>query len=126
MIIFDDPPREPDEKEIFIDDVDRLVLRCYPDHEGQHPIFEKFGMRTGGMYDTWLYTKDWRQLPEIEKWKYVALCSLYWESMYEYRYNQREYAEYKNHLWEMKEKHPELSTEILKTLKYLQKKEQRH
>lgn len=122
MIVFDSPPREPDEKEIFIDDIDKLVLRCYPNHEGQHPIFEKFGFRTGGLCDNWQRTKDWKQLPEIEKWKYVALCSLYWENMYEYWLDKERYEVYKNHLRESAKKKPEFKI----TLKELEAKETRN
>ena len=85
MRYFSLPPTPPNEKEIFIDDVDKLVMQTYPDHEGQHPLFKKFGTRTGGFTDAWVRTQDWQNLPEVEKWKYVALCSLYWQEVYQYR-----------------------------------------
>jgi hypothetical protein len=98
MQIFSKPPQRPNEDEIFNKTVDELVEESYPDHEGQHPLFKKFGVRTGGICDTWLYTKDWQDLPEIDKWKYIALCALYWEKQYEYWYEKKEYQEYLNHL----------------------------
>ena len=80
----------------FVSDDDFLecvekVVESYPDDEGQHPLFKKFDVRTGGLYDTWIYTKDWNQLSETEKWKYVALCALSWKKQYEYWLEKEEY-----------------------------------
>lgn len=94
MIISSSPPIPPKEEDIFIDDVDKLVIQVYPNHEGQHALFKKFGARTGGICDTWYRTSDWKNLSELEKWKYVALCSLYWEKMYSYWYEKEEYEKY--------------------------------
>ena len=91
MRIFNEEPKPPKDEDIFIDDVNVLVKKSYPDHEGQHPLFKKFGTRTGGFFDTWIYTKDWDQLSETEKWKYVALCALYWEKQYKYWLEKEEY-----------------------------------
>lgn len=98
MQIFSKAPRHPDEDEIFNKTVDELVEESYPDHEGQHPLFKKFGVRTGGIYDTWLYTKDWQDLPEVDKWKYIALCALYWEKQYAYWLDKKEFNQYLEHL----------------------------
>lgn len=100
MQIFSKAPKHPDENEIFSKTVDELVEESCPDHEGQHPLFKKFGVRTGGIYDTWLYTKDWRDLPEIDKWKYVALCALYWEKQYAYQVDEEHFNKYLEHLKE--------------------------
>ena len=94
MKFFTQAPIKPEDKDIFIDDVDQLVLQVFPDHEGQHPLFEKFGTRTGGFCDTWERTKDWKNLTETEKWKYVALCSLYWERQYQYWLDCKEYKDF--------------------------------
>lgn len=94
MRFFTQAPVKPNDEDIFIDDVDKLVLQVYPDYEGQHPLFKKFGIRTGGICDTWLRTDDWKDLSETEKWKYVALCSLYWEKTYEYWFECKEYNEF--------------------------------
>ena len=94
MRFFNKAPARPKEEDIFIDDVDRLVLQTYPEHEGQHPLFKKFGTRTGGICDTWSRTNDWKNLTETEKWKYVALCALYWEHQYQYWNECREYEEF--------------------------------
>ncbi len=93
MRFFDHVPIKPKDEDIFIDDVDKLVLQVYPDHESQHPLFKKFGTRTGGFVDTWLRTDNWENLSELEKWKYVALCSLYWEKTYKYWLECKEYNE---------------------------------
>ena len=92
--IFTNPPEAPNEKEIFIDDVDKLVEQVCPFHEGQHPLFKKFGVRISGICDFWERTKNWKELSELEKWKYVALCSLYWEKMYQYWDDKKEYELY--------------------------------
>ena len=94
MHFFDKPPTKPNDKDIFIDDVDILVSQVYPDHEMQHPLFKKFGTRTGGFCDMWLRTDDWKSSTEAEKWKYVALCSLYWKCQYKYWYECKEYEEF--------------------------------
>lgn len=75
--VFFEPPQKPNESKIFIDDVNELVKISFPDHEGQHPLFKKFGVRSGGICDTWIRTNNWENLSDCEKWKYVALCSLY-------------------------------------------------
>lgn len=100
MRIFDKPPRYPREAEILDKTVDELVLKSYPNFEGQHPIFRKFGVRTGGTNDTWLYTEDWQTLSEVEKWKYVALCALWWENMYRYWSEKEEFNQYLEYLRE--------------------------
>lgn len=112
-------PIEPKDEDIFIDDVDTLVRQNYSCYEGQHPLFKKFGERTGGINDTWIYTKDWPSLPEVEKWKYVAFCALYWEAQYKYRYDQENYYKYKEQVKKWSEQNPE----FLKTLKILEEKE---
>lgn len=105
-MVFSHPPTEPKDEDIFIDDVDLLVKKSYPNDEGQHPLFKKFGIRTGGICETWLYTENWEQLEEVDKWKYVALCALYWEKQYEYWYEQKEYKQYKDQLKEWANKNP--------------------
>ncbi len=101
MRIFNKPPEKPNE-DFFQMSADDIIIKedIYPDHEGQHPLFEKFGTRTGGICDTWYRWKNWEELPEIDKWKYIALCSLYWEKQYKYWYEKKEYQEYLNHLLE--------------------------
>lgn len=119
MDYFSQPPIAPKDEDIFIDDVDFLVKKSYPYHEGQHPLFKKFGVRTGGICDTWLYTKNWEQLEEVDKWKYVALCALYWEKQYMYWYEQEKYKQYKKQLKEWSNKNPAFLT----TLHKLEQKE---
>ena len=69
---------EKDINKIFTANIDDLVEMCYPNYEGQFKLFEFFGTRTGGISDGWVFTKNWKELPEELKWRYVALCSLYW------------------------------------------------
>ena len=107
MQMFPSPPKKPEDQDIFIDDVDTLVKITFPSYEGQHELFEKFGYRTGGICDTWIYNKGWEDLPEVDKWKYVALCSLYWEEQYKYWYEKKEYEEYKQYLKEQSKRDPQ-------------------
>lgn len=107
MTVFSKPPKMKLDNEIFIDDVDKLVLESYPYHEHQHPLFKKFGTRTGGYIDAWLYTDDWKNLSDTEKWKYVALCERYWRYFYDYLYHEKEYEEYKTQLKEWSLKNPD-------------------
>ena len=81
---------EPKDSEIFVDDVDELVLQCSPGHEGQHELLKKFGVRTGGYYDGWWFNDKWRSLPDEDKWRYVAYCSLYWYRWYKYWFYKEE------------------------------------
>lgn len=119
MIAFNEPPKRPIDSEIFIDDVDKLVKENFPLFEGDHPLFKKFGYRTGGFYDGWVFLNGWEDLSEAEKWKYVALCERYWHTWENYRNNKREYEEYKEALKEWSKKNPA----FLNTLSELEKKE---
>lgn len=107
MRVFSEPPKPEDTDYIFTTDINDLVEECFPNHEGQHPIFKKFGVRYAGICDSWYYTKDWKDLPELEKWKYVALCSLYWQKQYENWYEKSQYELYKHQLLEWAEIKPE-------------------
>ena len=121
MYYFKHPPLKPKDEDIFIDDVNLLVKTSYPSYEGQHPLFKKFGIRTGGICDTWLYTKNWEQLDEVDKWKYVALCALYWENQYKYWLEKEEYEQYKIQLKDLSIKNPA----FLDTLKKLEEEEKK-
>lgn len=74
---------EKDIKKIFTANVDDLVEMCYPHSEYQCELFKLFGTRTGGISDNWIFTKNWKEYPEELKWRYIALCSLYWQLDYE-------------------------------------------
>ena len=94
MRVFYEPPKMPYTNDpIFTMTPDEIIEKenIYPEHEGQHPIFSNFGTRTGGICDTWLWTEDWKNLPEKEKWQYIALCTLYWWKKNKYY---REHDEY--------------------------------
>ena len=105
-------PKRPKEEDIFIDDINTLVEQNFPDYEGQLPLFKKFGTRTGGFIDTWVPTKDWKNLPEIEKWKYVAYCALYWEAQYKYWYECDEFKIYKEKVKEWAKGNPQFLTTL--------------
>lgn len=76
--------------------VDTLVKESYPHYEAQHPLFKKFGTRTGGICDTWFFNDKWKDYPEELKWKYVALCNYYW--LQEYKKWLRQEEEKSNNL----------------------------
>lgn len=107
MTVFSSPPKPRDIDYIFIADVDDLVRENYPDHEGQHPLFKKFGIRSGGICDCWYFHDGWENFSELEKWKYIALCSLYWEKQYQNWLDKRDYELYKLELIEWSKKKPE-------------------
>lgn len=98
MRIFSKPPEKPKDK-FFNMTANEIIEKqvIFPLHEGQHPLFKKFGVRTGGICDQWLLNENWRQFSEAEKWKYIALCALYWENQYKYWREQKEYEEYLNY-----------------------------
>lgn len=106
MHIFTQPPKMPNDKDIFIDDVDKLVEQVYPNSENQHPLFKKVGFRINGIGDHWIYTKDWKQLNDTEKWKYVALCSLYQKRWLQYWIDRDDYEKYKEELNELGKENP--------------------
>ena len=101
MRVFNKPPKKPTE-DFFQWAANDIIIKedIYPDHEGQHPLFEEFGTRTGGFCDTWYRKKNWEKLSELKKWKYIALCSLYWKKWYKYWLEQMEYEEYLTYLKE--------------------------
>lgn len=75
-----------DTLEISFGNVNELVKEVHPFHEGQYPLFKKFGFSTvGQVVETWVPSDEWRSLPDIDKWKYVALCSLFWLKEYQRR-----------------------------------------
>lgn len=120
MIIFSSPPKRKLDTEIFIDDVDFLVEQNFPHDEKQHPIFPLFGERAYGCWNnSWVPTENWRELPEVLKWKYVALCERYWRCVYEYYNDKTYYEQYKEELKELSKKYPML----LDTLKHLEQLE---
>lgn len=83
MGIYKEPSEHPDFFDMTADEIIEKEI-TYPDYEGQHPLFQHFGVRTGGICDVWLQSDEWRELPEVDKWKYIALCALYWEQRYRY------------------------------------------
>lgn len=97
MRIFNKPPHKPSDHPDFFNMTANEIIEkelVYPDYEGQHPLFEKFGVRTGGICDVWVQIEEWKSLPEKDKWKYIALCALYWEQQYKYWLEKAEYREY--------------------------------
>ena len=63
MIVYSKPPKRKSNKEIF-KSVNELVEENYPNCENDHSIFKRFGMRTGGICDTWVLKKDWKLTPK--------------------------------------------------------------
>lgn len=78
----------------YKNDVDKLVQMSEPDLEQEidSDFFRLFGYHVD--YN-WIQTKDWKELPEKLKWKYIALCSLNWLEHYKYWLERMEYQEYK-------------------------------
>ena len=96
------PPVEPDNK-FFKMSANQIIEtgEIYPLHEGQHPLFKRFGTRTAGVCEQWVMDRNWRAQSDTDKWKYIALCSLYWLKQYQYWSDQRQYQNYLNYMKEL-------------------------
>lgn len=88
------------EEIIFHKTVDELVEISFPHYEGQHPLFQKFGVRTSGICDCWQFISGWKNFPEIEKWKYIALCAIYWREFNKWKKDWEDYDIYLDFLEE--------------------------
>ena len=53
MGIYKEPSEHPDFFDMTADEIIEKEI-TYPDYEGQHPLFQHFGVRTGGICDVWL------------------------------------------------------------------------
>lgn len=119
MYVFSKPPVE---KKLDFDNinVDELVKEATPPLEGcgREP-FESFGSYYFGIADGFNLRADYKDMSELEKWKYVALCNTYWMYSYQWWYCRKEYEEYKVQLKEWAKKKPD----FLITLEELEKQE---
>ena len=99
-IFFEKPElrTEKEKLEVLNKDINTLVKESYPYHEHQHPIFKKFGF----FLERWFFNKGWEtSTTETEKWKYVALCSLYWLMCYQDWYEEEQYRSFVRDLEDM-------------------------
>lgn len=121
MISFREPPKKFDGCNYDFGDLNSLVKKSYPGLGAEYysDFMKKFGYTVSGIYDGWELESDWEKYTNEEKWKYVALCSLYWLEFYKYLNDKNEYEEYKKQLKEWGKKNPE----FLETLKQLESKE---
>lgn len=117
MRIFDKPPKKENRYKMSMK---KLLDESYPWKEDDHPIFKKFGTRTGGFADTWLFKKDYENHTDAEKWEYIARCALYWLEEHKYWEECKEYREYKEYLLETAKKRPE----FMETYNYLVEQEE--
>lgn len=120
MYVFDEPPVE---KKLDFDnvDVDKLVYEAIAPFEGcgREP-FESFGdFYFSNLSEGFNLRTDYKDMSELEKWKYIALCNTYWMYFYEWCYKKKHYEEYKVQLKEWAKKNPD----FLITLKELEKQE---
>lgn len=120
MFIFSKPPVE---KKLNFDniDVDELVKETTPPLEGcRREPFESFGnFYFSSQSEGYHLRADYKNMSELEKWKYIALCNTYWMYFYEWCYKKKHYEEYKVQLKEWAKKNPD----FLITLKELEKQE---
>lgn len=119
MYIFSKPPFE---KKLDFDniDVNELVKEATPPFEGcRREPFESFGKYYFEVADGFNLRADYKDMDELEKWKYIALCNTYWMYFYEWCYEKKHYEEYKAQLKEWAKKNPD----FLITLKELEKQE---
>ena len=119
MYVFSKPPVE---KKLDFDniDVNKLVKEATPPLEGcgREP-FESFGSYHFGIADGFNLRADYKDMDELEKWKYIALCNTYWMYFYEWLNEKKHYEEYKIQLKEWAKKNPD----FLITLEELEKQE---
>lgn len=119
MYVFSKPPVE---KKLDFDniDVNKLVKEATPPLEGcgREP-FESFGYYYFGIADGFNLRADYKDMDELEKWKYIALCNTYWLYSYQWYNEKKHYEEYKVQLKEWAKKNPDFSI----TLEELEKQE---
>ena len=119
MYVFSKPPVE---KKLDFDniDVNKLVKEATPPLEGcRREPFESFGNYYFGIADGFNLRADYKDMNELEKWKYIALCNTYWMYFYEWLNEKKHYEEYKVQLKEWAKKNPD----FLITLEELEKQE---
>ena len=119
MIIFSKPPVY-EKFDVKNPDLDKLVKQACPPFDMAYPgsIADNFGFFYFGIGDGFRYSPK-ENVNNETKWKYVALCALYWMTFYENLYHESEYKKYKQYLKEVSEKNPE----FLNTLKHLEELE---
>jgi hypothetical protein len=77
---------KPDEDFLQHIDLDELIERIAPDCEYYHPLYSKFiTMVCQDCGSWWEMVDGWKELPECDKWKYVALIYLSKYKNLEYR-----------------------------------------
>ena len=81
-------------------------------------IADNFGYFYFGIGDGFEYSPK-ENIDDETKWKYVALCALYWQTFYENLYDEYQYKKYKEYLKEMSAKNPD----FLNTLRHLEELE---
>lgn len=90
-----------DKEMVFHKTLDKLVQESHPNNEKDHPIFEKFGMRTKDELRIWKFNNNWKNFSEIEKWKYIALCAIYWNEFIKWLKDYNDYDIYLDYLKEI-------------------------
>lgn len=119
MIIFSKPPIY-NKFDVKNPDLDKLVKEACPpfDMAYKGSIADNFGYFYFGIGDGFKYSPK-ENIDDETKWKYVALCALYWQTFYENLYDECQYKKYKEYLKEMSAKNPD----FLNTLKHLEELE---
>lgn len=119
MYLFSKPPvyKEFDVKN---PDIDKLTEEACPPFDMAYTgsIADNFGYFYFGIGDGFRYSPK-ENIDNETKWKYVALCALYWLNFYKNCFDKSKYKEYKDFLKRESIKHPE----YINTLKYLEELE---
>ena len=58
-------------------------------------------MRTKDELRIWKFNNNWKNFSEIEKWKYIALCAIYWNEFIKWLKDYNDYDIYLDYLKEI-------------------------
>ena len=98
MMVFNKPPIY-ERFDVKNPNLEELVENACPPFDMAYSgsIADNFGYFYFGIADGFTYSPK-ENVDDETKWKYVALCALYWMTFYEHLCDEFEYKEYKKHL----------------------------
>ncbi len=122
MTVFSEPPKRQnmDFNNLNVNDlVEKSTAPLECSSNNMKSLFDKFGYFYFGIGDGFVLEDYYKDATELEKWKFIAICSTYWLYFYEYLHDKEEYKQYKKKLLEWAEINPVFKN----TYNYLLEKE---